>query len=267
MKKIEFITFLILLCISFFLLAGTLTAESFSEISPVSTNSIDLLYTSWNNWPLASSAADARQVNEMVTTFNVEINESIWSAATTESFSSGWDWAVTAPSWSISQLNVMMSKSSLEIDRNIWLYTPTFSISSLWDWSDTPPAWSPGLSNQILTNKPLDFDTIYGKTHTSVEYDFDQLWERIGEAFEQHKHWPFQVDGKIENSDIEEILIILNREKEKRHEILKFKILQDGSIAVTVGEIRSPFDADGYKYIFIKTNGNWELSRKNWWIS
>ncbi|MGA1871839.1 MAG: alpha-2-macroglobulin family protein [bacterium] len=182
MKRLKFKPFLILLCISIFLSIDALRAAPFNDISIVSTNSIDSLFTGWDNWTVSSSPARTSQVKAPASAFNLEINKNIWPAASTSSISSVWDWPATAPSWSTSLLSVQVSKPGLEISRSIWPITSTSSLSSLWEWPDIPPAWSTILRDVIPTKKPPDFDTIYGTTSTSVEYDFDQLWQNIDEA-------------------------------------------------------------------------------------
>ncbi|MGA1826404.1 MAG: hypothetical protein ACMUIP_17255, partial [bacterium] len=182
MKKIKGRPFLIFLCLSVFLLAGTLKAAPLDALSFISANSQDSFFTGWDTWTPSSLSAPVSQAKASAFSSNMAVTTSIWPAASTKSISSIWDWPVTAPSWSTSSLSVPVRSPSFEIYKSIWPLPTTSSLASLWDWPATPPAWNTNISDWTSITKPDDSEPIGNAIPPAVAYDFDQLWKQIDEA-------------------------------------------------------------------------------------
>ena len=82
--------------------------------------------------------------------------------------------------------------------------------------------------------------------------------------------WPFSVHGQLANSDVAEIVAIVQRIPDLDQRIVRIEAKTSRSALVYTGEMRGSLDGGGHVVTLEKTNGRWTVIgdwRESIWVS
>ena len=98
----------------------------------------------------------------------------------------------------------------------------------------------------------------------------------LGACAQQHpkqsttSHWPFSVHGQLAESDIGEIVAIVQSIPNLDHRIVRIEAKTPRNALVHTGEQRGPLDSGGHIVTLEKRNGRWIVTedwRESIWVS